>query len=211
MPDPGMSLGIMILAAGASRRFGAADKMLALLDGRPVLDHVLGAASCIGADASLVVASSEPVARLGHDAGFAVEMVPPGLPQSASLKAGLSRLDGMGVTRLLVMLGDMPWIEAGDLRALLSLAGNGAACASSENAPMPPALFPASMFGALGAVDGDRGAGHLLRAIPESHRLRLPAERLRDIDLRSDLPDPAARQGRQSNEIATDGQEAGPK
>lgn len=187
-----MSLGIVILAAGASRRFGDADKMLALLEGRPVLAHVLGAAAQVGAEARLVVASSEPVARLGHDAGFAVEMVPPGLPQSASLKAGLSRLDGMGVTRLLVMLGDMPWIAAGDLRELISLAGNGAAYASDGNAPMPPALFPASMFGGLGASAGDRGAGHLLRAIPDNQRLHLPAERLRDIDTPSDLPASAA-------------------
>ena len=36
-----MNLSLVVLAAGASRRFGAANKLLQLLDGKPLLCHTL--------------------------------------------------------------------------------------------------------------------------------------------------------------------------
>lgn len=183
-----MSLGILVLAAGASRRFGTDDKLLAQIDGQPMLWHVLQAVTMIEADFRLVVARSEPVARLARSAKLPVEMTAPGLSQSDSLKAGLSRLRDTGVSRLMITLGDMPWITGDDLRDLVTLAGDLAACATDGVTPMPPALFPESMFHDLGTLEGDRGAGRLLRDIPPDRRLLLPAQHLRDIDLRSDLP-----------------------
>lgn len=42
-----MNLSLVVLAAGASRRFGAANKLLQLLDGKPLLCHTLElAAAC---------------------------------------------------------------------------------------------------------------------------------------------------------------------
>ena len=183
-----MSLGVLLLAAGQSRRFGPSDKLLAPLAGRPLIAHALDALTLPGAAFRLAVVSADPVAAMARQAGFETLAVAPGLPQADSLTAGLSWLRQRGITRLLVTLGDMPWLELADMRAILRLAEDQAACAACDDIPMPPALFPAAMFDALAALSGDRGAGRLLRAIPASHRLSLPAERLRDIDMPTDLP-----------------------
>lgn len=191
-----MSLGVLLLAAGQSRRFGAQDKLLAPLAGRPVITHALEALALPEAAHRLAVVSAGPVAALARQAGFRTLALTPGLPQSASLVAGLGWLRPRGITRLLVALGDMPWLRPEDMRAILNLAaepeGERAACAALGDIPMPPALFPAAMFDALAALSGDRGAGGLLRMIPAARRLRLPGDRLRDIDRPGDLPsDPA--------------------
>ena len=183
-----MSLGVLLLAAGQSRRFGPQDKLLAPLAGRPVVAHALDALALPEADFRLAVVSTDQVATITRQAGFDTLPVAPGLPQADSLKAGLDWLRQRGITRLLVALGDMPWLHVADMRAILKLAGDRAACAASGDIPMPPAVFPGSMFGALALLSGDRGAGALLQGVPASHRLSLPAARLRDIDTPADLP-----------------------
>ncbi len=183
-----MSLGVLLLAAGQSRRFGSADKLLAPLAGRPVIARALDALALPEAAQRLAVVSTDPVAVIARQAGFGTLAVAPGLPQADSLTAGLGWLRQRGITRLLVALGDMPWLEVADMRALLNLGKDQAACAALGATPMPPALFPARMFDALAGLSGDRGAGRLLQAIPASRRLALPPERLRDIDTPADLP-----------------------
>lgn len=183
-----MSLGVLLLAAGQSRRFGPRDKLLALLAGRPVVAHALDALALPEADFRLAVVSADAVAAIARKAGFDTLPVAPGLPQADSLKAGLGWLRQRGITRLLVALGDMPWLQVADMRAILTRAGDRAACAASGDIPMPPAVFPDAMFGALALLSGDRGAGALLQEVPASQRLLLPAERLRDIDTPGDLP-----------------------
>lgn len=183
-----MSLGVLLLAAGQSRRFGSADKLLAPLAGRPVIARALDALALPEAAQRLAVVSTDPVAVIARQAGFGTLAVAPGLPQADSLTAGLGWLRQRGITRLLVALGDMPWLEVADMRALLNLGKDQAACAALGATPMPPALFPARMFDALAGLSGDRGAGRLLQSIPASRRLALPPERLRDIDTPADLP-----------------------
>lgn len=183
-----MSLGVLLLAAGQSRRFGTRDKLLAPLAGRPLVAHALEALALPEAAQRLAIVSTEPVAAIARQAGFGTLAVTPGLPQADSLTAGVGWLRQRGITRLLVALGDMPWLKIADMRALVDLGKDQAACAANGATPMPPALFPAEMFDALAALSGDRGAGRLLQSIPASHRLSLPAERLRDIDTPADLP-----------------------
>lgn len=183
-----MSLGVLLLAAGQSRRFGAQDKLLAPLAGRPLVAHALAAARLPGARMRLAVVAAPEVADIARQAGFATLSLPPGGAQADSLTAGLAHLRKAGITRLLVVLGDMPWVQAGDLRALLALAGDQAACVTCDGVPGPPAVFPQGMFDALARLSGDRGAGALLRQIPDARRLALPPARLRDVDTPGDLP-----------------------
>lgn len=182
-----MSLGVLVLAAGQSRRFGPQDKLLAPLKGRPLVAHALTAAALPEADFRLAVVSSDAVAAIARQVGFDTLALGPGMAQADSLTGGLAWLRARGITRLVVMLGDMPWIVAADIRALLALAGDGAGCVTDGDTPSPPAVFPEAMFDALAALSGDRGAGALLRTIPQARRLSLPRERLRDIDTLADL------------------------
>ena len=65
-----MSLGVLLLAAGQSRRFGPQDKLLAPLAGRPVVAHALDALALPEADFRLAVVSTDQVATITRQAGF---------------------------------------------------------------------------------------------------------------------------------------------
>lgn len=183
-----MTIGPLLLAAGQSRRFGSQDKLTVPLEGRPMVAHALNALSVPQLGPRLAVVSSDAVALVAHDAGFEALRIPPGLPQAESLKAGLAHLRRRGITALVVALGDMPWIRAQDVARLLELAGTDAACCTCGDIPIPLALFPQRLFGAMAGLQGDRGAAPLLQSIPPERRLALPRSRLRDVDRPDDLP-----------------------
>lgn len=182
-----MIVGALLLAAGQSRRFGAPDKLLADLTGAPLVSHAAQALRVPGIDHRIAVVASEKVADVLRPLGFAIKMLPQNQPQSASLAAGIAALTDHKVDRAIIMLGDMPFVQADDIARLLALPADQPACAWMGNAPTPPAIFPRSWFPQLTALTGDRGAGALLQDIPASARLSLPAGRLRDIDRPEDL------------------------
>jgi CTP:molybdopterin cytidylyltransferase MocA len=101
----------IVLAAGAGRRFGGA-KQLALLDGRPLLTHVLDQASAVPALDPLIVvlgAHAEAIRAAIDFTGFEVVECPDWAEgQAASLRAGVAALGGAG--RAVVLLGDMPYV-----------------------------------------------------------------------------------------------------
>lgn len=181
-----MSVAALLLAAGQSRRFGTADKLLADLDGRALVTHAAGALE--GVADRVAVVSSRAVADLLQPMGFRLVMQPPGQPQSASLSAGIAAIKRSGATRVVIALGDMPFIGTGDIAGLIALRDDAPGCCWKDGAPIPPAIFPASYFGRLMALTGDRGAGALLRDVPPTMRIEIPAARLRDIDRPTDLP-----------------------
>lgn len=183
-----MSVGALLLAAGQSRRFGPPDKLLADLDGMPLVWHAAQALLLPAIDHRVAVVASATVADVLRPLGFAIQMLPGNQPQSASLAAGVAELTGRKVDRAIIMLGDMPFVQAHDIAQLLAFPADQPACAWAANAPTPPAIFPGSWFSQLAALTGDRGAGALLRDIPPTSRLSLPADRLRDIDRPEDLP-----------------------
>ena len=85
-----MNLSLVVLAAGASRRFGAANKLLQLLDGKPLLCHTLELAAALPVMQRTAVCSVE-TAPLAKAAGFTVLLNPqPELGQSHSLRLGLA-------------------------------------------------------------------------------------------------------------------------
>ena len=183
-----MTVAALLLAAGQSRRFGAEDKLLADLRGSPLVVHAARALMGAGIDLRLAVVSAQPVADLLRPEGFARLMVPPG-PQSASITAGVAELQRLGATRIVIALGDMALLLPDDIRALLALPSDQPGSAWLEDAPSPPAIFPASWFPRLLGLTGDRGAGALLRDLDAASRLAIPAPRLRDVDTPQALSD----------------------
>jgi CTP:molybdopterin cytidylyltransferase MocA len=65
------------------------------------------------------------------------------------------------------MLADMPLVTTPLLRCLLAL-GARACCAYPDGRPGVPALFGPADYPALMALEGDAGAGRLLRALPRA-------------------------------------------
>lgn len=103
-----MSIATLLLAAGASRRFGGADKLSATFDGLPLVVHAARALTDVGILRRLAVVRSRKIACLLENEGFATLMIAPGL-QSDSIRAGVAQL-GHTDEQLLIALGDMPLV-----------------------------------------------------------------------------------------------------
>ena len=190
-----MAVAGLLLAAGASRRFGGDDKLMAPLGGVALVSHAARALQLPQVDIRIAAASSDAVAGILRTQGFDVVMPGAGQGQSASLSAGIEAAGRAGACRVVVTLGDMPFLRGTDIAALLAMAGDQPACAWHRDAPTPPAVFPASWFPRLTGLSGDRGAGALLGDLPPERRLYLPADRLRDIDTGDDLAQAQAQMG----------------
>ncbi|OOY06730.1 NTP transferase domain-containing protein [Thioclava sp. F28-4] len=178
------TLGIL-LAAGASRRFGARDKLLADWNGAPLVLAAARALEASGCDALVAIVSSERVA-VSLPPSFKVHHVAPGLPLSESWRTARGVATSRRAERALFVLGDMPFVSTDTLRALVNSDGGGRAC-TFNGIPMPPALLTAHDLRHAPDQDGDQGARELLRALPRKSLISLSAEEASDIDTPEDL------------------------
>ena len=101
----------ILLAAGASRRFGRRDKLREILAGRRLLDHALARARASGAHRVLLVTSGP----LGIRGVTHVRARNAGSGLSASLAAGLAALRPVE-REVLIFLADMPFAHTPRLR-----------------------------------------------------------------------------------------------
>ncbi|MCX5235781.1 molybdenum cofactor guanylyltransferase [Streptomyces prunicolor] len=101
----------IVLAGGAARRLGGADKPGLRVGGRALLDRVLGA--CADAGTTVVVADPRPTAR---PVRWARED-PPGAGPVAALDAGLRHTTAEVVV---VLSADLPFLEVATVRRLLT-------------------------------------------------------------------------------------------
>ncbi|MEO0385021.1 MAG: nucleotidyltransferase family protein [Pseudomonadota bacterium] len=191
----------LLLAAGHSRRFGEDNKLLVPYRGKPLVLHAADAMRDAGLDHLIAVVSDERVAKLLD--GFDVcRLTADGLPQSASLRAGILHQSALsphvfadgphdladGLSHILVVLGDMPLVTSDHLRAVVRRCSADSASASTDGKRrMPPACFPVSMTESLLATTGDRGAGPLLKALPDEALVHASPAMLKDVDTVADL------------------------
>lgn len=176
---------LILLAAGRSTRFGAADKLHAPLGGKPLFRHAVDALAglpflyrvSIGSDARLA---------LGADGYKCIINPAPELGLSRSLALGVGAAQRLGAAAMLVALADMPFVRADHVARLFAAAdGAGAIVASTSGAqPMPPALFAAGRFAELVNLSGDHGARALLG---DAALVMTDADDLTDIDTAHDL------------------------
>lgn len=101
----------VVLAGGAARRLGGADKPGVQVGGRALLDRVL--AACADARTTVVVADPRPTVR---PVTWARED-PPGGGPVAALDAGLRHTTA---DQVLVLSADLPFLDAGTVRRLLT-------------------------------------------------------------------------------------------
>lgn len=182
----------MILAAGEARRFGA-QKLLAPLDGRPLLQHVIDAANAssleeivvvVGADAEAVAAGVWPGrARLVRNDDYASGM-------ASSLQTGLRALDSRNHAAL-VLLGDMPRVTAnliGDLVARGNKTRATAVISVWRGRRSPPVVLHRSLWPAAFALRGDVGMREILGARADVLELTVTDDlgSLEDVDTPED-------------------------
>jgi molybdenum cofactor cytidylyltransferase len=157
----------MVLAAGAATRFGGG-KQLAMLDGRPLLEHAVRAITAAPLGRVLVIlgAGAEDVLA-GIDLHGAESLVCDRWDegQSASLACGLAEL--ADCEAVVVTLGDQPRMSPDAIRRVIAARGGGAAAvrATYGGAPGHPVLLERRLFKPLRNVSGDRGARNLLLSV----------------------------------------------
>jgi len=120
-PAPGTAPAVydaVVLAGGAARRLGGADKPGLRVGGRALLDRVL--AACAGARGTVVVADPRPTAR---PVTWARED-PPGGGPLAALDAGIRHTTAESV---LVLSADLPFLDEDTVRRLLAALRTGGA------------------------------------------------------------------------------------
>lgn len=161
----------IVLAAGSSRRFGSSNKLLAKLEGKPVLDHVLSALSNLPLCQTTTLVSDPRVGDLCHDRGINwLMMANANLGMGASLAAGASTINTIA-DGVMIVLGDMPFIKEETYRALLSAfsgAPKGSIVAPGfDGARGHPVIFDAAYLSILESLNDDQGAKAIIDANPE--------------------------------------------
>lgn len=169
----------LVLAAGAGTRFGGEVKLLADLSGRPVLQHVVDAATAALPRVVVVLGARADEVRGAVAFGTAEVVVAERWAdgQSASLRAGLDALEG--VEKVVVLLGDQPLVTP-ELVARFA-AQPGGTRAANNGFPRHPAVLGPDEIAAARQATGDRGLRDLQWRLVE---VDAP---LTDIDTREDL------------------------
>ena len=161
-------VGAVVLAAGLSRRMGAVNKLLLEVAGAPMIARCVDAVLGSAARPVVVVTGHEPArvraALAGRELIF-VHNAEPAQGLAASLRAGIAAL-GDELDGAVVCLGDMPWVSAEHIDALIeafATSGERAICVPTfEKTRGNPVLWPARTFAEIRALTGDRGARSLL-------------------------------------------------
>ena len=182
----------VVLAAGLSSRMGL-NKMLLELGGRTLVRRTVTTAFSAGLDPVLVV--------LGHESDR-VRAELSGLPYTAvlnsdyargmntSLRAGIAALpdDAAGAV---VLLGDMPLVDASMVRALLTAfrrSGPKLAISSYGGVVAPPILYGGALFPELRALEAESCGKSVVRNHrAEAVELQWPPETLTDLDSPEDV------------------------
>lgn len=178
------TLGI-VLAAGASRRFGMENKLLSVIEGRPLVSHAAQAMAQCGCDRLAAVVSDVAIYR-AFPTNFDMILIPPDQEMFLSFRAAINAARDMRAARLLIALGDMPNVHPCTFGALLALGTDGACI--SDGRRMPPVVLVAPSYDAAwyGAM-GDSGARGIIAGLASEHLVHLPRNEAIDIDTRADL------------------------
>jgi molybdenum cofactor cytidylyltransferase len=178
----------VILAAGMSSRMGS-NKLLADIEGRPLITRTVERVQASGVDEVIVVTGHQASAvraavtgvQLVHNPEFTTGL-------ASSLRAGIEAADGFDAA--FICLGDMPLIRPEDLKRMM------AAFTPERNIVAPakmgqlgnPVLWGKVHFAELMALSGDKGA----RAILEAQRGKIIEVEVSDDSIMLDADTPEA-------------------
>jgi molybdenum cofactor cytidylyltransferase len=144
------------------------NKLIELVDGKPVIAHVVNAALRSGAETVIVVTGFEAPRVEEAMRGLNVTIVHNAYYEqglSATLQTGLEALPP-NIDGALILLGDMPEIESKDLKALIAAFTatdrQGICVPARHGRRGNPVLWGASYFAEMMALSGDEGAKQLL-------------------------------------------------
>ena len=170
-----MRIVALVLAAGRASRFGGR-KLLARVDGRPILGHVLDAVAASPVAGAVVVLGDDADAietAIRWRGERRVRNPRPGDGLASSLRVGLDAVaeDREPADAVLVVLGDQPALRPDVVAALTAAAEAGdrpLVRPRYAGDPAPnPVLVRRAAWALVAGLEGDRGLGPLLADQPE--------------------------------------------
>lgn len=171
---------LVLLAAGRSQRFGAADKLAEPFLHQPIGFHVVTALEAIpfAGRYAVIDGSTLDYASRGFET---VHNDDPDQGLSRSVMLGVTAAKTCGCQAVLIALADMPRVTAAHVWRLLDYADGPDAIIASSNGehPSPPVLFGSAHFDMLLTLEGQAGARDLVRA---GHHIVTSPDELVDID-----------------------------
>lgn len=163
----------VLLAAGQSRRMGRRNKLLADLNGRPMVRHAAETLLKTALDGLTVVTGHQADAVRGALDGLPVAFADsPAHAQglAETIKRGIAAVPD-GVDGVLIALGDMPWLSAKTVNRLIAAfdpaAGRSICVPVHDGKRGNPVLFSRRFFSEIQGLSGDSGARSLLGAHAE--------------------------------------------
>lgn len=186
----------ILLAAGFSRRFGSADKLLQLLpDGRPIaLASAENLIKAIPMSIAIVRPENKALTALFREAGLEVafcnesdQVMADSLTAAIRFSTHLKSADNGFV----IALADMPYIQSATIASVVVELGIGAGIVipTFNGQRGHPVGFSAKFRDALESLHGDEGARSIIKHNPDEVRM-LPTDDagiLADIDTPADL------------------------
>ena len=187
-----MRLGLVLLGAGNSRRFGS-NKLLYPIDGQPMGIRALELFAMAQVDLRVYVSQADyrSLRERAGELGYTTVLNPqPERGMASSLVLGLNALLEMGEPEgILFGVSDQPGLTLTSLHALTEAflkQPDRICCLSHQGRRGNPVIFPRELFSELSQLTGDVGGRQVIRRHPE---LLLPVEaasfgELDDIDER---------------------------
>jgi molybdenum cofactor cytidylyltransferase len=194
-------LGCAILAAGASRRLGC-PKQLLPFKGNELVRHLTLEALASRSDEVAVVVGAH-----GERVAAALQGLPVTCIVNLQWREGIASsiryaahwANRQHLDALMLVLSDQPYLDSTHLDRLAAEHAAGANFVASCYGGVigAPALFAAMAFNLLLTLEGDAGAGTLLRQRPSTRSIEWPEGAI-DIDTHHDLASMFERPGRPS-------------
>lgn len=181
-------MALILLAAGNSRRFGDADKLMTDLGGKPLGLHMAQRVSEMRWRQKLAVVASDELRDGLMALGFVV--VAPALDAGMGDNLALAARQVDSAAGVLVCLADMPFVPLTHIEALLRALGDGITIAVSAAGETkgPPVAFSADHIAALRVLSGDEGARRILiSAAVQTVTIDAASNVLFDIDTPVDM------------------------
>ena len=205
--DRRLDLAALVLAAGAGSRFGGEPgaKLLAEIDGQPMLQRVLDEVHAFGPALTVVVlgvGAARIEAAIGWRDEIRVRNHQPERGLSSSLQVGIDALRALpdSFDGAFIVLGDQPRLRADTMRALHAAATHARPADRPavvpryvSEGPRNPVLLLRPAWSWIDDLEGDHGLGRLVQSRPDQVLEVMVEGEMPDVDTPDDIAKVAGR------------------
>jgi molybdenum cofactor cytidylyltransferase len=190
-----VNIAAVLLAAGASKRFGNDNKLLSELGGAPLIRRVAETVVCSDVEVVVVTGCDRLLIEK------ALEGLPLRFAHNLNWESGMGSSIAVGVMALgqqaegaFVIPGDLPFLTSDLIKDLTAafMESRGALItypATSSGEQRNPVLWPRRYFASLASLSGSQGAKHILQNCQDSQKQALVLDEgaFIDVDAPEDL------------------------